>query len=90
MRIRPQKCQLTSSIYTTVPPLPGKTFVSLPTIHHPTKESWKPFIHPTAGDQVEAHMALFDREKNGGYEDLIRMLGSEVGLILGEKPDGLG
>jgi hypothetical protein len=66
------------------PPLHPKdrTFVSLPTSHHPTQKSWKPFIHESAADQVEAHMALFDKVKHKGYGRLIEVVGDEIEEIL--------
>lgn len=56
--------------------------MSLPTIHHLTKDSWKPFIHDSAADQVEAHMALFDKKKHKGYGRLIEFIGNEIGEVL--------
>ena len=76
-----------SSIYSIVKPNPplhtrDRTFVSLPSIHHPTKSSWKPFVHDSATDQVEAHMSLFDKEKHKGYGRLIGVINDEIGEIL--------
>ncbi|KAI9639043.1 uncharacterized protein MKK02DRAFT_42084 [Dioszegia hungarica] len=72
------------SIVKASPPLHPKdrTFVSLPTIHHPTKESWKPFVHDSAADQVEAHMSMFDKEKHKGYGRLIGVIEDEIGEVL--------
>lgn len=39
-------------------------------------------MHPSAVDQVEAHMALFDAKKNEGYGDLVMVLGDEIGAVL--------
>lgn len=73
------------SFYAVVPPKTSmphshkRTFISLPTKHHPTRESWKE-VDIELEDQVEAHLGLFMRDKNKGYERLIGMVLDEIGL----------
>jgi hypothetical protein len=53
------------------------TFISLPAPSQPTSQSWRPF-EIAVPDQVTAHMALFMRDKNTRYDDLMSMIMTEL------------
>lgn len=61
----------------SAPPTSPCTFISLPATTQIPANSWRPF-EIDVSDQVTAHMALFMRDKNKRYDELMEMIMTQI------------